>query len=276
MKITKAQLKKLEQYLVMQTKHFKPPTFAQWLTDNQLLLRQAKKNGYSAQDVVAFLDSKNIPCTTKTIEKATNRGLTKETRLLAKQVSLSSQQFEALTEVFDQWSRESNLVSKFDAVSVLKPIIEVALDKGYDFDDIAAFISVECLISGRTLKSLYNKAKEQEANQLQIEFADQEVTTEEDISVVNEKDKDTLTPENDSDLDISEENQDQSDREQKGDVKTKTTAVLVENNTPVVPINHKQQRKSSTVASSTRQLKTTKLSVLPADEEAELEKLFNL
>ena len=181
MKITKAQLIQLEQSLIMRTKDSKPPTLAQFLSEHQSLFRQAKKNGYSLEDIVSFFDTQNIPCTTKMIEKAWGRGLTKEVRSLAKQIILSQKQYSELVEAFSYWSSQSNLVTKLDVVRSLFSVIQSALEKGYDFEDMAAILSIDCKISGRTLKSLYKQVQQEKTTQLPIPLDE----TTSDQSIVN-------------------------------------------------------------------------------------------
>ncbi len=156
--ITRSNIPTLKMALSMKTTQVKSPSLAQWLEENRPLLKQAKKHGYSSKDVVSFLDSQNVPSTTKMIEKATGRGLTKETRKLAKQIELSVKQYQQLTISFTQWSSQSNILSKYEVIEALKDEIDLALKNGYDFDDIADILTVEGhSISGRSLKSYYQQ-----------------------------------------------------------------------------------------------------------------------
>lgn len=159
--ITRTRLPHLQQCLQMKTRENCPPTLSQWLTEHRHLLKDAKKKGYSPEDMVAFLNANDVPSTTKIIEKASGRGLTEKTRKLAKQISLSPKQYAALTEAFIAWSAQSNVLSKEEVIGELKGDIKAALSKGYDFDDIAEILTLEGhAISGGTVKSYYQKLQQ--------------------------------------------------------------------------------------------------------------------
>lgn len=273
------QAKQLNENIQMKIQTPKPPSLYQWLKENKKTITLAKRNGHTIQDVVAFLDTHNLPATTRMIEKASSR-MSLETIQAAKQITLSPEAFAALTSAFAGWASQRNGFTLAELIAYLKQTIEQAHRQGYDFDDIAEWLTRDGItISARSVKSYYHKGKKasEEGSKRKQADAEPTVLSSAVIEAISEPEPDFAAPmavreEAEAVTPVAAKPSQPAQPPTEQSLTDSTTSNNTDKNPEILTTNTQENHQPHQQNSHHKPLKH-----LPVyDEESELEELFNL